>query len=379
MTNSTSARTAAKPKKPYADFPLYAHASKRWAKKIKGKTFYFGPWRDWKAALEKYERSVHAIQRTGQMPSLVEPKLSVADLVNHVLAAKDDTVTSGELSKQHFNDLLKVGRQIVDMLGRETDVTKLLPDDFSEVRRKLADGVALTTLANRITRWQVFLNFAYDEGLIDAPIRQGQRFKKPEKKTLRREARMKAKRIYSVEDLRTLYLAATPMIRAFMLLGLNGGMGNADIGLLRPGDLKAGYYDSIRKKNGEERRFPLWPETIEAIEASRNGTEYVFATKYGGCWYKDASDSPLSQEFGKLNKACGIHQTGRGFYALRHVFRTVADETGDTVAINRVVGHSNKDTAEHYREWLDDKRLHKVVDHVREWCKPVFSKEATDE
>lgn len=44
-----------KPAKPTPDFPLFAHSRGYWAKKVKGKTRYFGPWSDPAGALAKYE------------------------------------------------------------------------------------------------------------------------------------------------------------------------------------------------------------------------------------------------------------------------------------------------------------------------------------
>lgn len=52
--SSPDSTTTARPAKPNAGFPLYAHRCGRWAKKIRGKTHLFGPWRDPERALRRY-------------------------------------------------------------------------------------------------------------------------------------------------------------------------------------------------------------------------------------------------------------------------------------------------------------------------------------
>ena len=53
MAKSSVSRLQNKPRKPYGDYPLYAHNTGRWAKRIRGRIHYFGPWDNPQGALEK--------------------------------------------------------------------------------------------------------------------------------------------------------------------------------------------------------------------------------------------------------------------------------------------------------------------------------------
>jgi len=109
-----------KPKKPYPEFPLYAHASGRWAKTIRQKTHYFGPWRDPEGALAKFNREVHDL-RAGRTPRPVVSGYTTADLANQFLIDKESLVSTGELSQRSYDDYLVTCRGILDHFGRERD------------------------------------------------------------------------------------------------------------------------------------------------------------------------------------------------------------------------------------------------------------------
>jgi integrase len=58
---------------------------------------------------------------------------------------------------------------------------------------------------------------------------------------------------------------------------------------------------------------------------------------------------------------------GLAFYALRHTFRTIADEAKDQPAVDHIMGHARDDMASVYRERISDERLRAVSGHVRAW------------
>src|SRR6476620_1244386 len=96
-TGPASKGNATKPEKPYADIPLFPHATRRWAKKIRGKMHYFGPWDDPDGSLKKYleqKDDLHA----GRKPRDTSEGVTVKVLCNAYLNHKKAFLDAGELS-----------------------------------------------------------------------------------------------------------------------------------------------------------------------------------------------------------------------------------------------------------------------------------------
>src|SRR5690606_13115750 len=93
----------------------------------------------------------------------------------------------------------------------------------------------------------------------------------------------------------------------------------------------------------------------------------VFVTSRGRPWLSRGIANPVSVAVRRLMKAVEVHGEGIGHYTLRHVFRTIADEVRDPVAVDLIMGHADPTIAAHYRERVADERLKAVTDHVHKW------------
>jgi integrase len=365
-----------KPDKPFADFPLFLHQTRRWAKKIRGKTYYFGAWADPDAALQKYLDQKDDLF-AGRTPRVGREGLTIRELANRFLTSKESLLKAGEIVQATFTDYHRTCARIVGAFGKDRLVSDLAVDDFEMLRGEMAEAWGPVRLGNEIQRIRVVFNYAYQNGLIDSPIRYGQGFKRPSRKTLRIERAKKGPRLFEAEEIRRMLDAATAPLKAMILLGVNCGFGNSDCANLPLSrlDLDGGFHNYARPKTGMKRRCPLWPETIEALRqvlAKRpkplkdEHADLVFITQRGGTWAKDTSDNPVSKEMAKLLKALGIFGN-RNFYALRHTFETVGGDSRDQVAVDTVMGHSRDDMASIYRERISDDRLKAVAGHVHDW------------
>lgn len=385
--HSTNPPTA-KPPKPRSDFPLFAHASGRWCKKIAGRHRYFGPWSDPQGAEERYEAEKDDL-RAGRSTRGNRESLTLSVLCARFMERKKDLLDAGELSANTFREYTITCNRVLDeWCGKKSEKTKkrprnppvstLSPDHFANLRAKWAKLWGPIRLGNEINRVRSIFKFAAANVLIERPVMFGDGFARPSAKTLLLDRAAKGPRMFQAAEVRRLLAAAGQPLKAMIMLGANCGYGNEDLGRLPMTalDLDNGWSVFPRPKTGVKRRAKLWPETVAALRewldvrptpASDEFAGLVFLTVRGSSWAKTySSDNPLAKEFAKLAKE--VKLAGRGFYGLRHGFQQIADEGGDFPCVTSVMGHKDTSMPARYRgQFPSDKRLEAVANHVRNW------------
>ncbi len=277
MKQSSGSPVLNKPAKPHPDFPLFPHATKRWAKKIRGKFHFFGPWRDPEGALAEWLRVKDHLLAGREPPPKDAPEIpepagmTVETVVNAFLTQKELLRDNGEIQSRTFTELHSTGVRIAEAFGKQRLVSDLQPSDFAALRATLAKTRGAVALGNEIQRVRSYFRWAYEDGLIEQPVRFGTAFRKPSAKTVRIERSRIGSRDLNADEIRTLIDQANIPMKAMILLGTNCGLGNNDVALLTESniDLKTGWMDYPRPKTGVPRRAHLRPETIIGVSDRR--------------------------------------------------------------------------------------------------------------
>ena len=295
------------------------------------------------------------------------------------MTAKDRAIDAAEITARTYAEYFATCQRLTDTFGKNRLVIDLVADDFEKLRAGMAETWGPVRLGNEIQRVRSVFKYAFEAGLIASPVRFGPAFKKPSRKVLRKLRAERGPRMFEAKDLRRILKAASVQMHAMILLGINCGFGNEDCATLPIGalDLVGGWLAFPRPKTGIARRAKLWPETVKALRqvlAERKApkdeanAQLVFVTKYGSSWTNSTCGTAIGHEMTKILNSLDLKRPGLSFYTLRHVFRTIADGSLDSPAIDFIMGHArDEDMATRYREKIDDARLVKVAEHVRAW------------
>jgi hypothetical protein len=193
----------AKPGKPYPEFPLFAHAAGVWAKTIRGRMHYFGPWADPDAALKEYLEQKDALH-AGKTLRPDPASLIVKDIANAFLIAKEQAVNAGELSPRTWADYRAIMDMMVHGFGKHRPVADLDPQDFAALKTKLAKKNGPARMSTIVQVIRCAFKHAYDVGSLDRPMRFGPSFKRTSKKTLRLHRARQGPKLFTAEEVRAL-------------------------------------------------------------------------------------------------------------------------------------------------------------------------------
>lgn len=344
-------------KKPYSSFPLSPHSSGQWRKKINGEVYYFGD--DWRKALKEYEKIVKGDAPRGN---------TVSTLVEKFLDTKKLAVDSGEIKPDTLKEYERAAEKLKESVGENTLLKTLDPSHFIHLRGEIANGFAPATVKRYVILVRAILSFAYDSGLVPQPLRYKQAMKTPSARLIRKAKHEGVKKLFTADEVRQLLDSATGYMKPAILLGINCGFGNLDVCDLMWDQVDQEWVSLVRTKTYVERRAYLWPETREALSEWRSNSpvsQYVCCGERGQHLGGETNSTPIAHRFRDLADKCGI--AGRGFYALRHTYRTVADECQDTPAIMMTMGHADQTINSQYRQGISEERLHAVAMTVRNW------------
>jgi integrase len=409
-----------RPSKPRLDFPLSPNLNGQWWKKVNGRAYYFGSWKDdakgERALLDWLARKDAILAGIDNMRvAKATTDLTVAEMVKRFLSAKHVNLLAGDLADETFAGYLQELQWFTDVVGAGAKAAAVKPDHFAAYAKHLVSSRKLGVDAQaRVIRYvRSLFNYAAGQGWIGAVV-FGAGFvppnTDPEAKAVRRMRAgggVQEDPIFERHQIDWLVEHATPTFKAMILLGLNCGIGLSDLAKLtwKNIDLETGRLSSHRGKNGIRREAYLWKKTRKALLrirslrqnkkaiATHGDDALVFITRKGLPFMrrerimdgdrvkKIKFSNAISITFGRLVKAAkkdGVKGLeGLSFYNLRHTYRTHADNCLDSRAVDRTMGHATPGMGKRYvRRPFKMFRLKKVAKVVYRciWPRPKATK-----
>lgn len=186
------------PPKTPPGFPLTVHSSGKYCINRLGRMRFYGRWFNkrsgeiiinldgWREAWDDFRIDEPDLVQGREPQPRDDGALTIGMLCNSFLAAKKAKVESGELSPRSLADYRSVTDRIVKYFGPGRHVENVRPEDFGPLRAEIAKQYGPVRQMNTICRVRSVFKFAFENGLIDKPVRYGSMFDKPTKATMRK-------------------------------------------------------------------------------------------------------------------------------------------------------------------------------------------------
>lgn len=106
-------------------------------------------------------------------PRTPDDGLTVAELCNHFLTAKEQQRDSGDIRPTMYADYFATCKLVVESFGKNRLIDDLAADDFQALRPKLARRLGPHALSREAQGIRTLFKYGVDAGLIDKAVRFG--------------------------------------------------------------------------------------------------------------------------------------------------------------------------------------------------------------
>lgn len=413
-----------RPERPYPTFPLTAHKTGQWKKRVNGRDCYFGRWYDpetgrrwgtldqvdpdgrmYKAALAEYD-TFRRRQLDDQLMAARSSEVALDVVANAFLNAEHDRLDAGDIMPRTYEGHREALRQMVAAVGGSTLIRELDEEsDLAKLKAYLADmrsRFAAWTYNRHVRSIRAMFRWAVNpiDGILTGPLRLagvltmvGTRVRRREQ----REARATAggRHMPTIPELRALYAAAPPRLKACYLLAYFGAYGQGDCAELPENvlqldppphlDLPAGWglIHFPRPKTEVDRVCVLPPIAVDALRAVLASRPKAGDPQYAGRVFLTETGQPICYDVverdrhGTVKKIMRVdnvkqwHAANRrrlpegtarpmGFYAIRHASITLTGGCDETARLLHE-GHILPGVRPEYVEGVSSAELLKVA------------------
>ncbi len=331
----------------------------------------------------------------GRVPRGNREGLTVQELVNHFLTAKEQQRDAGDISPRSFADYVATGKRVAAAFGIKRLVDDLDATDFQALRARFAKQWGPHRLGGEVQRVRTLFKYGLDVGLYDRPVRIGPTFKRPAARIMRAHRQKSGEKMIEAAELRRIIDTATIPLKAMILLGLNCGYGNSDCGSLPLSaiDLKRGWVDypgrkqrwsdaarcgrkrlrlyRLRSMNGRSRRTESMGSCCLSRELASRGQKRRLIRRsqrnFASCWIQSTGRRRRKRPrpATKRRPKCIGGELGFIHYGM---FSRLSAAVAAIKSLS-ISSWATLDLAWRRRisERIDDERLQAVVDHVHGW------------